>query len=312
LIYGLAVAARLWFAAQPVEPGMIANIAAGVPLRSSAAVFSPVTIGSGVVLPEDFADWDAEKLRIVLAHERSHIRQGDFYLQMLAGVYAAVFWFSPLGWWLKRQLSDLGEAISDRAGLQEAASRASYAQVLLEFAAMPRPTLTGVAMARTTNLSQRIDRLLNDSIFRQSFAASRRALLVALIFPLALIAATSMIRVEAAGQTAPPAPQAPVPVTAPAPAPAPAAPDAPLTGVSDPDAAPAPAAVPAPPSAPGVAVPPVPAAPPYPHVYGEIHDQADDQDRTIANGQTYTVIDSTNSSGGQTSGTSVGRGYSYS
>jgi hypothetical protein len=312
LIYGLAVAARLWFAAQPVEPGMIANIAAGVPLRSSAAVFSPVTIGSGVVLPEDFADWDAEKLRIVLAHERSHIRQGDFYLQMLAGVYAAVFWFSPLGWWLKRQLSDLGEAISDRAGLQEAASRASYAQVLLEFAAMPRPTLTGVAMARTTNLSQRIDRLLNDSIFRQSFAASRRALLVALIFPLALIAATSMIRVEAAGQTAPPAPQAPVPVTAPAPAPAPAAPDAPLTGVFDPDAAPAPAAVPAPPSAPGVAVPPVPAAPPYPHVYGEIHDQADDQDRTIANGQTYTVIDSTNSSGGQTSGTSVGRGYSYS
>ena len=36
---------------------------------------------------------------------------------------AALFWFSPLGWWLKRKLSDLGEAISDRAGLEEAASR---------------------------------------------------------------------------------------------------------------------------------------------------------------------------------------------
>jgi len=38
---------------------------------------------------------------------------------MLAGLYAAVFWFSPLGWWLKRKLSDLGEAISDRPALKK-------------------------------------------------------------------------------------------------------------------------------------------------------------------------------------------------
>ena len=50
--------------------------------------------------------------------KRSHVRQRDFYLQLLAGLYAALFWFSPLGWWLKRKLSDLGEAISDRAGLE--------------------------------------------------------------------------------------------------------------------------------------------------------------------------------------------------
>ena len=143
---------------------------------ASRAVSSPVTIGSGVVLPADYDDWDSEKLRIVLAHERSHIRQGDFYLQLLAGLYAALFWFSPLGWWLKRKLSDLAEAISDRAGLEEAASRSSYAQILLEFAAAPRPTLIGVAMARTGSLSRRIERLLNDVSFRQAFAGSRRAL----------------------------------------------------------------------------------------------------------------------------------------
>ena len=87
-------------------------------MRSSAAISSPVTIGSFVVLPADYRTWDSEKLRIVLAHERSHIRQGDFYLQALAGLYAAIVWFSPLGWWLKRQLSDLAEAISDRSGLE--------------------------------------------------------------------------------------------------------------------------------------------------------------------------------------------------
>ncbi len=68
------------------------------------------------MLPADYTEWDSEKLRIVLAHERSHVRQGDFYLQTLAGLYAVLFWFSPLGWWLKRKLSDLSETISDRAG----------------------------------------------------------------------------------------------------------------------------------------------------------------------------------------------------
>ncbi len=176
------------------------------------------------MLPEDYASWDREKLRVVLAHERSHIRQGDFYLQTLAGIYAALFWFSPLGWWLKSKLSDLAEAISDRAGLQEAASRSAYAQILLEFAAAPRPTLIGVAMARTGNLSRRIERLLNDSTFRQAFAGTRRrAFLAVLLVPVALFAATTLVRVEASGQSVTPPPE-------------PAQPAAPVAGVSTPEA----------------------------------------------------------------------------
>jgi hypothetical protein len=240
-------------------------------------VSSPVTIGSGVVLPADWTDWDAVKLRIVLAHERSHVRQGDFYLHLLASLYAAAFWFSPLGWWLKRKLCDLGEAISDRAGLEEAASRTAYAQVLLEFAAMPRPTALGVAMARTGNLSRRIERLLNEARFRQAFAGSRRVLLAVLLVPVALIAATALIRVEAAtsGQAA---------TIAPAP------PQAPNAASVPPDAAPAPAsAAAAPPTAPPEPPAAAPAAAPAPqaepaaeasetaHVYGEIHDAADDK-----------------------------------
>jgi hypothetical protein len=156
-------------------------------------------VGSGVVLPADYDEWDAEKLRIVLAHERSHVRQGDFYVQTLAGLYAALFWFSPLGWWLKRKLSDLGEAISDRAGLEEAVSHASYARILLEFAALPRRTQIGVAMARTGRLSQRIERLLNENSFRQAFAGGRRRFMAVLVMVFAaLFSATALIRVEAA------------------------------------------------------------------------------------------------------------------
>ncbi len=203
MLYGLYLATKIWASAQPIVPAPGLGIARGLRWRWSELVASPVTIGSGIVLPADYIHWDAEKLRIVLAHEGSHIRQGDFYLQMLAGVHACVFWFSPLAWWLKRKLSELGEAISDHAGLQEAASCTSYARILLEFAAMPRPTLVGVAMARTSNLSRRIEHLLNDSSFRQAFAGSRRrTLLAVLLVPAALFAATALVRVEAA-QTAP-------------------------------------------------------------------------------------------------------------
>jgi hypothetical protein len=207
LIFGIASALHLWLTASPIpadaQPDSVhSGEGALAHLRSSSRVASPVNIGSGVVLPADFATWDEEKLRIVLAHERSHVRQGDFYLQILAAFYAALFWFSPLGWWLKRKLYELGEAISDRAGLEQAASRSSYAQILLEFAALPRPTLTGVAMARTSHLSERIERLLNESSFRQAFAAAgRRALFAVLLVPVALLAATTLVRVEAADKS---------------------------------------------------------------------------------------------------------------
>ena len=238
LLYGLAVAVDVWQSAKAVRLETSA-LTRGLRLRSSDAISSPVTIGSSVVLPADYRDWDSEKLRIVLAHERSHIRQGDFYLQLLAAVYAALVWFSPLGWWLKRKLSDLAEAISDRAGLEEAADCTSYAQILLQFAAAPRPTPIGVAMARPGSLSRRIERLLNDVSFRQAFSGTRRALAIVLVIPVALFAATALLRVEAAGQQAPTA----TPASAPAPDAGAAAPQlqpaqAPAEGISDPSRVP--------------------------------------------------------------------------
>jgi len=203
LVFGLAVTLSLWFNANPISLRNLSEIPTWLRVRSSGSVSSPLTIGSAVLLPADFETWDKEKFRIVLAHERSHIRQGDFYLQLLAGLYAALVWFSPLGWWLKKELADLGEAISDRAGIEEARSRTSYAQILLEFAAAPRPTALGVAMARPGSLARRIERLLNEQIFRQSFAGGRyRAVFTVVLLPAVLFAATAMVRVQAATQSA--------------------------------------------------------------------------------------------------------------
>lgn len=199
VVRGAALAGRLWQTAAPVDDPRTAQIAGSIPVRAGARIRSPLNVGSGILLPGDYTEWDAEKLAIVLAHEASHVRQRDFYLQIAAQLYAAIFWFSPLGWWMGRKLSDLSEAISDHAGLDNAASPAAYAQVLLEFAALARPTTTGVAMARPGRLTQRIERLLNESAFRQAFTASRvRIAAAVLVVPISLFAATALVRVQAA------------------------------------------------------------------------------------------------------------------
>ncbi|HEY1987547.1 MAG TPA: M56 family metallopeptidase [Terracidiphilus sp.] len=328
LVYGLGAAADLWWSSQPIH--IAPRIANGLKLRSSRAVSSPVTVGSGILLPADYDEWDEEKLRIVLAHERSHVHQGDFYLQALAGLYAALFWFSPLGWWLKRKLSDLSEAISDRAGLMEATSRASYAQILLEFAALPRPTQIGVAMARTGRISHRIERLLNENLFGQAFTGSRRRLWAALLMvPATLFAATALVRVEAAQtQPAPAAPAsgqshpesapetaAPAPTAAELPAPAaPAAADAVTqSGTPQTPEPPPPATPAAAPVAPTGAVPVAPVAPvaPLPDVV-DTEDADSSAIVTSSNGSSVVTMSGSHSGRGRNYARGYGHGYSYS
>jgi beta-lactamase regulating signal transducer with metallopeptidase domain/DUF4097 and DUF4098 domain-containing protein YvlB len=203
LLFGLAAALRLWYSSIPVPSGGDMHISTDFKLRFSHRITTPVTIGSGVLLPAGYTSWTEEKLQVVLAHERSHVTLHDFHLQILASLYAALTWFSPLGWWLKRNLSNLGEAISDRSGLDAASNRSAYAQILLEFAAAPRPTLIGVAMARPSSISRRIEQLFNDSYLRQAFSGSARARVAFLVLPAILFAASAIVRVQAATQPSP-------------------------------------------------------------------------------------------------------------
>jgi hypothetical protein len=221
-------------------------------VRTSERVSSPVTIGSSVLLPADYSAWDGATLRIVLSHERAHVRQKDFLIHALAGLHCALFWFNPFSWWLQRQLAELGEALSDCAAVEQAESRTGYAEVLLAFAARTRGPLIGVAMANASNLTPRIERLLSDRGFERSFAKAQRLPIIAAgAVALAMFASTSMVRVHAspADDVTPPA--APTPVT-PSTAPSPPAPLAPAT----------PGAL----SAPATVRPPAPPAPETPRL----------------------------------------------
>ena len=216
MLLALSIALRVWYRATPLSidslplslvddlfPTGSSELTSALRIRLSPDLTSPVTIASTIFLPADYAQWPEEKLRVVLAHEQSHVRQGDFYLQLAASLYAAIFWFSPLGWWLKRKLSELGEALSDLAGLAQAQSPFTYAEILLQFAALPHKPLAGVAMARSTNLSSRIDRIVNHRRFRLAFLGGRHhAFLVAALVPAALVAVVACIRIAPAVEAA--------------------------------------------------------------------------------------------------------------
>jgi beta-lactamase regulating signal transducer with metallopeptidase domain len=175
-------------------------------IRHSPRVATPVTIASSIVLPSTYSSWDAATLRIALAHECAHVRQRDFHVQTLAGIHCAVFWFNPFSWWLQRRLSELAEALSDHAAVAHADSRASYAEVLLAFAvrgASPFAAVSAaVSMARSSNLAARIERLLNDRGFEESFAGKPRLPFVAGCVVLFAMAASTSTAVPPAAANA--------------------------------------------------------------------------------------------------------------
>jgi beta-lactamase regulating signal transducer with metallopeptidase domain len=250
---GLGIALRLKWRAQRIDMHAVPK----ADVRISAQLMNPVTVTSSILLPRSYLQWDAATLRIVLSHEFAHVRQKDFYVQLLAGLHSALFWFNPFSWWLQRQLADLGEALSDHAAAQQAESRASYAEILLNFATGRNPPLAAVAMARSSNLAPRIERLLNEQGFERSFTARPRLPIVAAaVVTLALLASTSVKRVDAAASDSivtPPAPEAPQP---PEIAPWPEAPAAPEAPAPSPSPAPKPAPKPARPIPPLIAAAP--------------------------------------------------------
>ncbi len=109
LAVGIALSLRLLRKATPIHP----DWAADTHIRISCDVAAPVTVANVILLPSDVVNWPAAMREAVLAHERAHIARWDFAMLLASQVNQAVFWFSPLSWWLHRRLAALAELASD-------------------------------------------------------------------------------------------------------------------------------------------------------------------------------------------------------
>jgi beta-lactamase regulating signal transducer with metallopeptidase domain len=138
-------------------------------LAESAAIRVPVTLGAcrpAILLPAGWREWRNDELAAVLAHELSHVARCDALLQQVVLLHRAIFWFSPLSWWLDRHLANLAEQASDEAALAAGADRTRYAETLLSFLARlqtspARVRWHGMAMAKTGQGEARVERILS-------------------------------------------------------------------------------------------------------------------------------------------------------
>jgi bla regulator protein blaR1 len=136
-------------------------------LAESTAVAVPVTLGvrdAAILLPPGWRLWEDAKLSAVLAHELSHIKRRDALTQLLSAVHVCVFWFSPLAWWLDRELAELAEEASDEAALRAGAGATYYAEMLLGFfaslgAARRRVRWEAISLVRGLRVERRLERI---------------------------------------------------------------------------------------------------------------------------------------------------------
>ncbi len=263
----------------------------------------PATLGvlhPVILLPIGWRQWDEAKLDAVLAHEVSHVARRDALTQRLSLVHRSIFWFSPLAWWMDRQLTELAEEASDEAALAGGADQARYAETLLGFfatleAAPGRIHWEGVSMAKGIRSAKgcRAERRVERILAWKGALSMRKSLLaviVTLALPLVFLAAsmqpsvaraqgntkdTAKNKLQSGGPVAPALPSVPKTPGVVAPAdmgtpPAPAA--APSAGVVAPaDLGPTPQTPPLPATAPAPAPGelsynpgPTPQAPPVP------------------------------------------------
>jgi beta-lactamase regulating signal transducer with metallopeptidase domain len=141
-------------------------------LAESELVSVPATLGvfrPVILLPVDWREWDEAKFDAILAHEVSHVARRDALTQRISLLHRAIFWFSPLSWWLDRKLNELAEEASDEAALGAGVDQKCYAETLVGFfadlaAASGRVWWQGVSMAsdgsRAGHAERRVERIL--------------------------------------------------------------------------------------------------------------------------------------------------------
>jgi carboxyl-terminal processing protease len=166
-----------------------------VRVLQAAAGTMPMTWGirrPTLLLPQEAADWPADKLRMVLIHELGHVLRCDCLTQVTGFTARGLFWFHPLVWWAASRLRCEQESACDDLVLREAPAADYSRQLLALTAKVPVHYLTlplALAMARPIRLERRLAALLDSRRSRRPVHSGAvlggSALALAVLIPLA-------------------------------------------------------------------------------------------------------------------------------
>jgi beta-lactamase regulating signal transducer with metallopeptidase domain len=142
------------------------------PELRQGALASPMTFGllrPVVCLPSDFSDaFTPDHQGAVLAHEFAHIAGLDALWRCLGEVLAALLWWHPAVWLVRRRLHTACELAADEASRLAGPFNGSLAEALVALAAKPGPVAPWPMLAAAgdgyhSDLGLRVERLLESS-----------------------------------------------------------------------------------------------------------------------------------------------------
>jgi beta-lactamase regulating signal transducer with metallopeptidase domain/5-hydroxyisourate hydrolase-like protein (transthyretin family)/uncharacterized GH25 family protein len=211
LVLGVWRASRLVRESEPAPQACLDELHAlvGAPsrpprLRVNRRLLTPVATGAvrpAILLPEEsLRGGEPHALRAVLAHEWTHIKNGDLWLLALDRIVLSLLWAHPLYWWTRRRFRADQEFLADAAAAAQIGA-ADYAALLVHWArkVTEQRSLTALTAVgiweRPAGLTERVTTLLADShreIVRTS--GRTRVGVAAALALLSLAAATISLR----------------------------------------------------------------------------------------------------------------------
>lgn len=178
IIVGIVLASKLVRRATPLtdvaweglhgEIGSKALLSRRPQLLTSPELLVPLTCGvlrSRILLPSAALEWDTARRRAVLLHELAHVGRWDVAAQLLVHLVAALWWFQPLVWPMRRMVREESELACDAAALAHGIRPSQYASELLAIAKAVgsdvRLSSLGISMARRGDLESRLRSVLD-------------------------------------------------------------------------------------------------------------------------------------------------------
>jgi TonB family protein len=157
--FGLLAA---WFRAgsrlRRAEQGWEAGCLSGEPVRISDSM-GPAVIGfvrQRIVVPRWVMHAPLDQQRIILAHEREHLRSGDHRLVLIAGFVVCLVPWNLAMWWMLRRLRLAVEIDCDARVIRGGVDRRQYGSVLIEVGARrSTPLLAVTSLTESRSLLER-------------------------------------------------------------------------------------------------------------------------------------------------------------
>ena len=127
-----------------------------------------------VMLPAAFDRLEPAFQRAIVCHELLHIERRDFARVVVEDVAAALLWFHPWVWLLRRRIRLHREQVVDAEVVRRTVDRRAYVRCLVELAGHPLPLRLASPMLRSSELRTR-----TDALFEKEGTMSTRRLAVA-------------------------------------------------------------------------------------------------------------------------------------